>query len=180
MLSGINVTIRRSLQAKHLRIEIHRDGGVIAVRPAYASHKQVMDFLNAKKNWIRQKMHSYDSKPSLLAVRHTKKEIVEYREQARILVHERLHHFNQYYQFSFRKIFIKNQKTRWGSCSNKKNLNFNYRIALLPPHHADYIIVHELCHLKELNHSRKFWDLVAKTIPDYRKIRKAVRSSAEL
>src|SRR5438105_4671667 len=73
-------------------------------------------------------------------------------------------HFNQYYNFAINRIAVKNQKTRWGSCSKKGNLNFNYKIYLLPRHLADYVIVHELCHLGEFNHSPAFWKLVAKTI----------------
>ncbi len=93
------------------------------------------------------------------------------RESARLLVQSRLLHFNQFYNFTYKKVFIRSQKTRWGSCSSKGNLNFNWRIIKLPSHLADYLIVHELCHLGEFNHSRKFWDLVAKTIPDYKKMR---------
>ena len=62
---------------------------------------------------------------------------------------------------------IRNQRRCWGSCSSKKNLNFNYKIQFLPEHLADYIIVHEMCHLVELNHGQKFWDLVAAQIPEY-------------
>lgn len=86
---------------------------------------------------------------------------------ARALVHARLVHFNQFYQFSYNKVFIKSQRTRWGSCSSNANLNFNYRIIGLAPALQDYLIVHELCHLKEFNHGKAFWDLVALQIPDY-------------
>ena len=75
------------------------------------------------------------------------------------------------YNFKVGRVSIRNQRTRWGSCSKVGNLNFNYRIALLPPKLSDYIIVHELCHLGEFNHSRKFWDLVALACPDYVEIR---------
>lgn len=102
----------------------------------------------------------------------------QYKEKARTLAEERIRHFNQAYDFKFNRISIKNHKSRWGSCSRKGNLNFNYKIALLPERLADYIIVHELCHLGELNHSRKFWDLVAKTIPDYSKARKELRKGS--
>lgn len=63
----------------------------------------------------------------------------------------------------------------WGSCSKKGNLNFNWRLIQLPPELADYVIVHELCHLKELNHSQRFWDLVGQAIPDYKERRQALR-----
>ena len=110
-------------------------------------------------------------------IRGSNKHYLLHKEQARSLVASRLAHFNQHYKFNLKKVFIKNQKSRWGSCSSKGNLNFNYKIALLPPHLADYIIVHELCHLGQFNHSQKFWALVAETMPDWRKMRLMLRLS---
>jgi predicted metal-dependent hydrolase len=92
----------------------------------------------------------------------------KYKEAARTLVLSRLHHFNTFYGFKIGRVSIRDQKTRWGSCSTKGNLNFSYRIALIAPKLADYIVVHELCHLGEFNHSQRFWDLVARMFPDYR------------
>jgi len=111
-----------------------------------------------------------------VSLRGAKKEYLEYKERALVLAKQRLEYFNQKYGFKFNRISIKNQKTRWGSCSKKGNLNFNYNIALLPEQLADYIIVHELCHLQELNHSRKFWGLVAQSFPDYLNLRKKLKS----
>ncbi|MDE1924740.1 MAG: M48 family metallopeptidase [Patescibacteria group bacterium] len=74
-----------------------------------------------------------------------------------------------------KKIFIKNLKTRWGSASKNGNLNFHYKILFLPPHLASYLVVHEVCHLKEFNHSKEFWALVASELPDYKKLRKELR-----
>ena len=96
------------------------------------------------------------------------KHYLEHKEAARKLILERLEHFNQYYQLSWNRVAIRNQRRCWGSCSANKNLNFNYKILLLPPHVADYIIVHELCHLTHLHHRKEFWDLVAEQIPDYK------------
>ena len=94
---------------------------------------------------------------------------------AKAFVLERVRHFNQFYKFKLNKVFIKNQKTRWGSCSSKGNLNFNYKIIYLKPELANYLIVHELCHLRQLNHSKKFWALVAQQIPNYAKINKELK-----
>ncbi|MFA6999496.1 MAG: M48 family metallopeptidase [Candidatus Paceibacterota bacterium] len=102
---------------------------------------------------------------------------LKYKKQATNLVKERLEYFNTFYNYKYGRVAIRNQKTRWGSCSKKGNLNFNYKIVLLTPKQADYIIVHELCHLREFNHSQRFWDLVSKTILDYKEVRHSLRTN---
>lgn len=102
---------------------------------------------------------------------------LKYKKMAVVLVKERIEYFNQFYNYKWGRIAIRNQKTRWGSCSKKGNLNFNYKISLLTQKQADYIIVHELCHLKEFNHSQRFWGLVAITIPDYKEVRSSLRKN---
>ena len=121
-------------------------------------------FLRVKKKRIRR-------------VRKIPKNYKIYKKKALEIVNERIIFFNQFYGYKWNNIVIRNQKTRWGSCSKKGNLNFNYKIALLPSEVADYIIVHELCHLGEFNHSQNFWNLVAKTIPDYKAIRKNLKNN---
>jgi hypothetical protein len=108
----------------------------------------------------------------------TRAAYAKHKESARELVHRKLAEHNAHYALTFGKVTIRNQRTRWGSCSKNGNLNFHYRIALLPEHLADYIIVHELCHLAEFNHSPKFWDLVAQTIPNHKARRKALTQHA--
>ncbi len=100
---------------------------------------------------------------------------MKYKEEARKLVRERVEFFNRIYGFKYNKIFIKNTKSRWGSCSTKRNLNFNYRIVFLPSKLADYLIAHELCHLKEFNHSKRFWGLVSLAVSDFKKLRKELK-----
>lgn len=102
---------------------------------------------------------------------------LKYKNSAALLAKERLEYFNQFYNYKYGRVVIRNQKTRWGSCSRKGNLNFNYKIALLPSKSADYIIIHELCHLGEFNHSQRFWDLVAETFPDYKEVRHSLRTN---
>lgn len=93
---------------------------------------------------------------------------MRHKEQSRAHILSRLHHYNAHYQYQWNRVAIRNQRTRWGSCSSKRNLNFNYLLYFLPPALADYVVVHELCHLAQFNHSPRFWALVAEQIPDYR------------
>ena len=96
------------------------------------------------------------------------KHYVANKEAARSITLQRLEYFNQFYNLTWNRVAIRNQRRCWGSCSAKGNLNFNYKILLLPEHLRDYIIVHELCHLAHLNHGKDFWDLVATQIPDFK------------
>ena len=97
---------------------------------------------------------------------------------ARALAHARLAHFNQAYGFRINRIAIRDTRSRWGSASRKGNLNFTYRILYLPPHLADYVIVHELAHLGAFNHSKEYWELVARVMPQHKKLRRELRTYA--
>ncbi len=106
-----------------------------------------------------------------------RRKYLQMREAARRFVHARISALNAPYGFRWKRIAIRNTRSRWGSCSRAGNLNFNYKILLLPPELADYIIVHELCHLAELNHSPAFWALVSRTFPDYAAMRRDLKKS---
>ncbi len=105
----------------------------------------------------------------------SKKALVHYdthKEAARARIHARLAHWSAHYALTHGRVAIRDQRTRWGSCSTKRNLNFNYKLVFLPDALVDYVIVHELCHLIEFNHSAAFWDHVARALPDYRERKK--------
>ena len=104
------------------------------------------------------------------------KRYVAHKEAARALIHARLEALNAHYNFAYNRVAIRDQKSRWGSCSKKCNLNFNYRLIFLSPHLRDYVIVHELCHLQEFNHSPAFWRLLERAVPAYRACRKELRT----
>lgn len=93
-----------------------------------------------------------------------------HREFARQEITARVQYWNQLYGFTYNRIAIKNHRSRWGSCSSLGNLNFNYKLVLLPSHLFDYVVVHELCHLQELHHGQRFWDTVAHTLPHYQQL----------
>ncbi|MFA6486172.1 MAG: M48 family metallopeptidase [Candidatus Magasanikbacteria bacterium] len=96
-----------------------------------------------------------------------RKKYLQYRETARVLAHALIARVNAHYNFTIGRVAIRNNRSRWGSCSRKYNLNFNYKIVFLPERLAEYIVAHELCHIGQFNHSRKFWDLVGEYVPDY-------------
>ncbi|QUI23057.1 M48 family metallopeptidase [Vallitalea pronyensis] len=90
-----------------------------------------------------------------------------YRKATRMLVLERINHYKKYIQVEPNRVVIKQQKTRWGSCSSLKNLNFNWKLSMAPPYALDYVVVHEMCHLRHMNHSKDFWQLVENILPNY-------------
>ena len=107
------------------------------------------------------------------------KKVIEqfYRKKAEEVIHDRLQFFNEHYQFRYNRVTLRNQKTRWGSCSSRGNLNFNWRLIMAPIEVIDYVVAHELCHLKEMNHSSRYWALVEQAIPDYKKYRKWLKDN---
>ena len=160
-----------SQRAKRLRLTVRADASVAVTAPKGVSQQVIERFIKAKAGWIAAKVAQARRWPQRLAPGGDRESYAEHKAQARLVAESRLAYFNKFYSLKFNKISIRNQSSRWGSCSRKGNLNFNYKIALIPERVADYIIVHELCHLKEFNHSPKFWRMVGQTIPDYAKLR---------
>lgn len=175
----MNYTVRKSTKAKHLRITIQKSGEVIVTIPLRVGLAIAEKFVHEKKKWIQKKLQEREKRSAAQPIgfpEGSKKDLAEKREEALAFVHERLLHFNKMYGFVWKNVNVKHLVTRWGSCSKVGNLNFSYKIIYLPKELADYLIVHELCHLEQFNHSKKFWDLVKKTIPDYTALRKLLRN----
>lgn len=93
------------------------------------------------------------------------------RRQAELVIKKRLANINHKLQYNYHTVAIRDQKTRWGSCSTRKTLSFNWRLIMMPPEVLDYVIVHELCHLQEMSHSPRFWSLVESAMPGFREPR---------
>lgn len=165
-------TLKVSARAKHLRIAIKDDGRCVVTVPRRVSLRTVEQLLKARSSWIIDAIARVKKNPRPYSFVGTSAELKKFKSSALRLAKDRLQYFNQFYGFKLGVIGIRNQRTRWGSCSSTGRINFTYKICLLPPHLADYIIVHELCHLGEMNHSKRFWALVAKTQPEFRKLRR--------
>lgn len=158
-----------------MRLDIYSDGSVVVTVPP-RKHKMSIDrYINRKKKWLMGRLNLMQGIDTKAIHSVSKKRYKEYKAEALSLARERVDHFNRNYNFSVKRISIRNQKTRWGSCSEDGVINLNYKIIFLPQRQRDYIIVHELCHLGELNHSYRFWNLVSESIPDYIEIKKSLK-----
>jgi predicted metal-dependent hydrolase len=171
----IDYTVRRSKRAKKARVTVYCDSSVVVTIPERSTEAYGDFFIRQNINWILSKLEYAKRYKVLIPSREEAQNYKLYKESALMLVEDRVKILNTLYGFTFGTVSVKNHKTKWGSCSTKGNLNFNYKIVFLPDRMVDYIIVHELCHLKEFNHSQSFWDLVSKTIPDFRSIREELR-----
>lgn len=151
---------------KTISVEVRSTGEVIVRAPMYASKNDIERFIESRREWINrhlEKIHNEEPVDCL-----TMEELHELADKALQVIPEKVEFYAQRIGVSYGGITIRNQKTRWGSCSSKGNLNFNCLLMLMPEEILDYVIVHELCHRKEMNHSKNFWELVEKAMPDYR------------
>ncbi len=156
--------IRSRRRSVGIRIE---DSGEITVRaPLRMPERESRRVLESKRSWIEKTLAKISSRPQLPKL--TAEEVNALADRALKEIPPRVAARAKQMGVTYGRITIRNQKTRWGSCSAKGNLNFNCLLVLLPDEVRDYVVVHELAHLKEMNHSPRFWAEVEKIIPDYR------------
>lgn len=170
----MNYTLKKNKRSKSIRISVRAGGEVLVTMPWRMPKFLVEKFVESKRDWIEERLSEQKFRPQKLLAHYSAKDFKEYKEKARSFALERIAYFNTFYNYKIGKVFIRNQKTRWGSCSSRGNLNFNYKIFLLPIELADYIVVHELCHLTQMNHGPKFWALVGQQVPNYKELRKQI------
>lgn len=173
----ISYILRKSKRARRMRLAVYCDGSVIVTAPFDLKETSIERFIREKTDWLFGKIAFFRQFNGKEIARYSEADYLKYKDQAYELTVKKLKQFNKIYGYTWNSVNIKNQKTRWGSCSKKGNLNFNYKVALLPDRLADYVIVHELCHLGEFNHSKKFWKLVSKSLPDHSAVRDELKKS---
>ena len=165
-----NVEVRRS-KRKSAAIKITADMQIVVFVPLYVSDNEIERMVISKSKWIDEHMlkvqSTIDERSKLEKI--TFEQIKELADQAVEYIPKRVKYYAEKENFVYNKITIKNLVSRWGSCSTKGNLNFNCLLMLTPDYVIDYIVVHELCHLREMNHSEKFWTEVEKIMPDYQR-----------
>lgn len=174
---SIHTTIVRS-NRKTISVEI-KNSGIYVRAPLRMSDKEIGRFLEGKKAWIDKHVHKMaerDKKAKELPPI-THDELCALKEQAMKDIPVRVAHYAAIIGVKYGRITIRNQRTRWGSCSSKGNLNFNCLLMLLPDDVIDSIVVHELCHIKHMNHSPKFYAEVEKVFPDYRRCHKWLKEN---
>ncbi len=165
MLAGreIAYTYAESSRTRSIKLTAEVGRGFIVTAPRGISREYVRRFLLQQQHWIFKRI-SFCESPRI--VFHSGL-YLEQRDAALRIIEQSVDVWNAKYKFDLSGVFVRNQKTRWGSCSARRNLTFNYKVAYLPDRLREYVVVHELCHLQEFNHSRSFWDLVTQTIPDH-------------
>lgn len=165
-----NVEVRRT-KRKSAAIKITADMQIVVFVPLYVSDNEIERMVISKSKWIDEHMlkvqSTIDERSKLEKI--TFEQIKELADQAVEYIPKRVNYYAEKENFVYNKITIKNLVSRWGSCSTKGNLNFNCLLMLTPDYVIDYIVVHELCHLREMNHSEKFWAEVEKIMPDYQR-----------
>ncbi len=167
----MDIAVIRS-NRKTVAIQVNADLTVTVRVPRHTSRKDIERIISEKEPWIRKHIEQIRAKKeayeAMKTLHLTDEEIRELVDKARKYIPERVAYFAEHMGVTYGRITIRNQKTRWGSCSSKGNLNFNCLLMLTPAEIIDYVVVHELCHRKEMNHSGAFWNEVEKVLPDYR------------
>lgn len=151
-----------------MRLTVNCDASVVITVPWFVRVRDAENFVAQKAQWVLGRVAFFKTHTKQWCCGGSKADYQKYKEAAHNLITKKVAELNKQYQFNYGTISVRNQKTRWGSCSRKGNLNFNYRLLFLDEALVNYVVVHELCHLAQLNHSAKFWALVAQTIPDYK------------
>lgn len=167
-------TVRRYRQSRCVRILVHEDGRVTVTAPLRTSSAAIARTVAGHAAWIAaQRARIADApRPVRLIARRSEADYHRYRARARIVVRDLIARIAPLLGVHVARIAIRNQRSRWGSCSRAGTVSINYKIVHLPPDLAEYLIVHELCHLRHFDHSRAFWALVATLCPDYRALRR--------
>lgn len=160
--------IRRERRTVSLSVNL---GGVTVRAPRRMPKREIDAFVESRREWLERAVKRMEARRRELAdiKSLTPEELRALAEEARRVIPERVSHYAPLVGVHFGRITIRNQRTRWGSCSARGNLNFNCLLMLTPPEVLDSVVVHELCHLKELNHSPRFYDVVTRMYPDYYK-----------
>lgn len=162
---------------KTLAIQITPDGSVKVRAPKRCPKSTIECFLNEKESWILKHVNKAMQNPPVMKNLLSVQERNRYINIARDIFTQKTAYYASILNVTYGRITIREQKTRWGSCSSEGNLNFNWRLIFAPEEVLDYIVVHELAHRREMNHSQAFYAIVKSILPDYKKSQKWLRDN---
>ena len=171
------------IRSKRKTISLIVDEKGLTVRaPMRAGKAEIEDVIMQNMKWIETRLRKAEEMKEKLKEAEPlgEEELKALVDQAMKIIPERVRFYAPKIGVRYGRITIRKQRTKWGSCSNKGNLNFNCLLMLTPPEVIDSIVVHELCHLKEMNHSKKFYDEVLRVMPDYPKWQKWLKDNGGL
>ena len=179
-INNLPVNIIKS-KRKTIAIQLKEDGIYVRV-PKGMKQKDINDILIQKSDWIEKhwKIMQERNHASQKLESYTEAEIKRMMEEARVVILKKVKFYAPLVGVDYGRITIRNQKTRWGSCSSKGNLNFNCLLMKCPEEIQDYIVVHELCHRKQMNHSAKFYAEVERVFPKYRQCQKWLKDNGSM
>lgn len=165
----IPIVLERS-KRKTLAIGITQEGALKVKAPFSLSETEIIRFVKQKSFWIYKQVKKVEENRANM-VTYSREEERSYREKARAILTDKTAYYGRLIGVTYNRIRVADQKTRWGSCSSRGTISYNWHLILLPENILDYVVVHELCHLLEMNHSPRFWSQVEKILPDYRERR---------
>lgn len=161
---------------KTLAITITQEGSLLVKAPFKMPDREIERFLGQKRYWIYKQAKRVKETASDRIYR-SEEEIKHLKEQARKMLTQKTDYYKALLGVDYQRIRIGNQKTRWGSCSSKGTISYNWHLILMPERIMDYVVVHELCHLLEMNHSKRFWERVEEIFPDYKERRRWLKEN---
>ena len=164
---------------RSLSLEVKADGRVLLRAPLWATQRQLQDFAEKNQRWIDRKLQETRLRRAEAAriPPLTEEELQDLQKRGRVLFAARAAHFAPLVGVTYGRISVRRQRSKWGSCSSQGNLNFNCLLLLAPEEVLDYVVVHELCHRLEMNHSPRFWANVRRVLPDYERSRRYLREN---
>ena len=178
--SDYEITVIRS-KRKSLSVEVRSDCSVVVRAPKWVSKREIDSFIEERTDWIEETLSKMQKRidDSPVHDKYSDRELEKIRKEAKEIIPPLVDEIANRMNVRYGRVTLRFQKTVWGSCTSKGNLNFNCLLILLPEQVMEYVIVHELCHLKYLNHSPSFWRQVEKYCPDYKFLRDFLKDNGE-
>jgi len=164
------ITVKRA-KTRYLRLRVEPDGKIMATIPYYATLIALRGLIDKNRRMLRKNIAALPKKR-----KYSDEQVEAIRDKAKAFLPARVEFLAKKNGLKYTKVTCRNQKTRWGSCSREGNISLNIALVTLRPELIDYVILHELVHTVEMNHSEEFWRKLAQACPDYKKLRKNLRS----